>query len=80
MKNITAIGEIIFDIYPGNKSLGGAPLNFIYHINKLTEKGTFISRVGNDNNGREAIEFLGRNKILLSYIVYFLYNNSYFLD
>ena len=68
MKNITAIGEIIFDIYPGLKSLGGAPLNFIFHINKLTDRGTFISRVGDDNMGVEALEFLGRNNILLSHI------------
>jgi hypothetical protein len=43
MKNITAIGEIIFNVYPGYIKPGGAPLNFIYHIQKLTGKGTLIS-------------------------------------
>jgi fructokinase len=68
IKNIAAIGEIIFDIYPGNISLGGAPLNFIYHIKKLTGNGTFISRLGNDNAGIETLEFLGKNNIPITHI------------
>jgi fructokinase len=68
MKNITAIGEIIFDIYPGYKTPGGAPLNFIYHIHKLTGKSTFISRVGDDPAGKETLEFMGKNKLPVSHI------------
>lgn len=68
MKKITAIGEIIFDIYPDIKKLGGAPLNFIYHINKLTNNGLFISRVGDDEPGHEAISFLKHNNIPVDYI------------
>jgi fructokinase len=68
MKSITAIGEIIFDIYPGYKKPGGAPLNFIYHIQKLTGNSKLISRVGNDPPGKEAIEFFTKNNIALSYI------------
>jgi fructokinase len=58
VKKIAAYGEILFDIYSNSKNLGGAPLNFIYHINKLTGNGRIISRVGNDLLGREAIKFL----------------------
>lgn len=58
MNKIAAFGEILFDIYLNSKNLGGAPLNFIYHINKLTESGRIISRVGKDPLGREAIDFL----------------------
>jgi fructokinase len=68
MKKITAIGEIIFDIYPDIKKLGGAPLNFIYHINKLTKNGQFISRVGDDDPGHDAISFLKKNNIPVDYI------------
>lgn len=58
MKKIAAFGEILFDIYPDSKNLGGAPLNFIYHINKLHGNGRIISRVGDDLLGREAVELL----------------------
>jgi len=68
MKKITAIGEIIFDIYPDTKKLGGAPLNFIYHVHKLTNNGMFISRVGDDDMGKEAISFLQKNNIPVNLI------------
>lgn len=52
---ITSIGEILYDVYPDKKRLGGAPFNFIYHIWKLTGEGNFISSVGDDENGKEII-------------------------
>ncbi|MHB8578290.1 MAG: PfkB family carbohydrate kinase [Ignavibacteriaceae bacterium] len=58
MKKITSFGEILFDVYPGFKKLGGAPFNFIYHIKKLTGYGNFISKVGNDKNGNEIVNFM----------------------
>ena len=64
MNKITAFGEILFDIYANSKSLGGAPLNFIYHINKLTGSGRIISRVGKDFLGKDAIDFLNSKGLL----------------
>lgn len=60
MKNfrVTAIGEILYDVYPDKKRLGGAPFNFIYHIWKILGKANFISSVGNDENGQEMLSFL----------------------
>ncbi len=63
MSRITAIGEILFDVYPNGKNLGGAPFNFIYHIIKLTGSGKFISAVGNDANGKEILRFLENSGI-----------------
>ncbi len=66
--NITSIGEILFDIYPDHKKLGGAPLNFIYHIKKLTDSGNIISRVGKDVLGNRAANELRLANISLDYI------------
>ncbi len=63
MLRITSIGEILFDIYEDKKAIGGAPFNFIYHVINLTGKGNFISRIGNDELGRELIKFLEEKKI-----------------
>lgn len=68
MKRITAYGEILYDIYPGTKTLGGAPFNFIYHVKKFTDQGNFISSIGNDELGKEIIDFLKSGDIPLSYI------------
>lgn len=64
MNRIAAFGEILFDIYANSKNLGGAPLNFIYHINKLTGNGKIISRVGKDELGKEAANFLSSKRVL----------------
>lgn len=68
MKKITAIGEILFDIYPESKNLGGAPLNFLYHINKFIGGGNIISRIGKDELGEEILNFLKISSISSEYI------------
>ena len=68
MKKITAIGEILFDVYPHNKKLGGAPFNFIYHIINLTGEGNFVSRVGKDELGNEILKFLSDHNISSKYV------------
>jgi len=57
-KKIAAFGELLWDLLPNGKVLGGAPANFIYRINSFGDEGTLLSRVGNDKAGREAREAL----------------------
>ena len=68
MLKITAIGEILFDIYPEYKNLGGAPLNFLYHVYKLTGQGNIISRIGTDVLGKNVVDFLNSSGIYSGYI------------
>lgn len=60
--DVTAIGELLFDVYPEYKKLGGAPFNFLYHVWKLTGSGNFISRVGSDEYGDQIIDKLEKQK------------------
>jgi len=57
-KKIAAFGELLWDLLPNGKVLGGAPANFIYRINSFGNHGTLLSKVGNDKAGREAREAL----------------------
>ncbi|MBM4170911.1 MAG: carbohydrate kinase [Ignavibacteria bacterium] len=57
---VTSIGEFLWDIYPDQKRLGGAPFNFIYHIWKLLGTANFISSVGNDPLGNEILAYLNK--------------------
>ncbi len=68
MNRVTAIGEILFDIYPTSKKLGGAPINFLYHVFKLTGQGNIVSRVGKDILGSNIFEFLKNNSISVDFI------------
>jgi fructokinase len=63
MAEITAIGlgELLWDMLPGGRQLGGAPANFAYHMNSLGGVGIPVSRVGDDALGRDAVaELTGR--------------------
>jgi len=68
MNKITAIGEILFDVYPDSEKLGGAPLNFLYHVHKFAGAGNIISRIGNDEPGKEILQFLENCNISSNYI------------
>lgn len=57
-KKIAAFGELLWDLLPSGKVLGGAPTNFIYRINSFGDEGSLLSKVGNDKAGREAREAL----------------------
>ena len=49
---ILVIGEILFDVFPNYKRLGGAPFNFAYHLKNLNFPVRFISRIGTDAAGK----------------------------
>ncbi len=55
---IVSIGEVLFDVFPRYRRLGGAPFNFIHHLGALGFETRFVSRVGNDPAGWEILEFL----------------------
>ena len=53
------LGEVLWDLLPGGRQLGGAPANFAYHVHALGGDGRGISRVGSDDLGRDIMERLG---------------------
>ncbi|MDR0326757.1 MAG: carbohydrate kinase [Planctomycetaceae bacterium] len=54
---ILAIGEALWDMLPSGRKLGGAPANFAFHCTQLGADARVLSRVGNDDLGRELVEF-----------------------
>src|SRR4051794_21441052 len=55
---IVGVGEVLWDLFPGGKQLGGAPANFAYHAHAQGAEGFVISAVGDDDLGREIVEKL----------------------
>ncbi len=51
---IVGIGEILWDLFPDGKKLGGAPTNFAYISNLLGDVGIPASRLGDDAYGHAA--------------------------
>ena len=56
---LAGLGEILWDILPAGKQLGGAPANFAYHGQALGAKGVVVSCVGDDELGKEILSRLG---------------------
>ncbi len=50
---IVGLGEILWDLLPGGRQLGGAPFNFTFHCHQLGHTSAMVSRVGADDLGRE---------------------------
>lgn len=46
---------MLWDLLPTGPQLGGAPANFAYHARALGAEASVITRVGNDDHGREVI-------------------------
>ena len=50
--HLIGIGEILWDVLPAGKLLGGAPANFVYHARALGGDATLVTAVGDDDEGR----------------------------
>ncbi len=57
-KVIVGIGELLWDVFPTGKAIGGAPANFAYHAKRLGEEGWAVSAIGDDELGRETMDVL----------------------
>lgn len=55
---ILSFGEIIWDVYPQKKCIGGAPLNFAAHAAREGAEAYLLSAVGNDTLGAEALDII----------------------
>jgi fructokinase len=50
---IVGVGEVLWDLLPSGRQLGGAPFNFVFHCHQLGHAAVMVSRVGHDDLGRD---------------------------
>ncbi|MCH5346041.1 MAG: carbohydrate kinase, partial [Muribaculaceae bacterium] len=55
---VIGMGEILWDVLPEGKKLGGAPCNFAYHVGQFGLPSVAISAIGDDPLGREILATL----------------------
>ncbi len=60
---VIGIGEVVFDIMPDSRKLGGAPADFLHYAVKFGAEGKLISAIGADDLGREVISELDKFNI-----------------
>ena len=65
---VVGLGELIWDVFPEGRRLGGAPSNFAYVSRLLGARAAVASRVGRDPLGVEAVERLGRAGLSVRFV------------
>jgi fructokinase len=53
LPSIVGLGEVLWDLLPSGKVLGGAPFNFTFHCHQFGHAAVMVSRVGRDELGHE---------------------------
>jgi len=66
---VVGIGEIVWDIFPdGVRRLGGAPANFVYYSQLFGRKSFLVSRIGDDDLGKETMALMNQHGLNIDYI------------
>lgn len=73
MKTFTCFGEVLWDLFPDDEIIGGAPLNVALRLQSFKNDVVVISAIGNDNLGNKLKDYLNSNGLTSSYIQ----NNNY---
>jgi len=66
---VAGIGELLWDVFPHHKRLGGAPANFAFHCYQLGAKAYPVSCVGTDELGRRIRDELREIGVDASYVL-----------
>ncbi len=62
-KRIVAFGELVWDLFPDDQKIGGAPVNLVFRVNAMGDEGFLLSRIGEDQLGQDALAELAKLKI-----------------
>ncbi|MEK6492219.1 carbohydrate kinase [Myroides odoratimimus] len=65
---VVCFGEVLWDIFPTYKKIGGAPLNVAYHLHKMGIASHIITKVGTDDAGQKIVSRLKEVGACTSYI------------
>lgn len=58
MSNIACFGEVLWDVFPTHKKIGGAPLNVANRLQALGNDVTMISAIGEGGNGTKLLDYI----------------------
>ena len=67
MLQITCFGEVLWDVFPTYRRIGGAPLNVALRLHSLGADVKMISRVGNDKDGSEIYDYAASEGLSTAY-------------
>lgn len=66
--SVVCFGEILWDVFPDKKVIGGAPLNVALRLHSFDTNVTMVSCLGDDANGDEVLAYLNRLNLNQTFI------------
>ena len=67
-KKVIGVGELLWDVLPTGRRIGGAPVNFTHYVNALGCEGYAVSAVGRDASGDDLLAEFRRTGLSDSYL------------
>ena len=67
-KKVIGVGELLWDVFPSGRRIGGAPVNFVHYVDALGCEGHAVSAVGRDASGDDLLGEVQRYGIDASYL------------
>ena len=61
---VIGMGEVLWDVLPEGKKLGGAPCNFAYHVSQFGLDSYAVSAIGEDALGKEILKNLDEKGVM----------------
>jgi fructokinase len=67
-KKVVCFGEVLWDVFPAEKVVGGAPMNVAIRLQSLGIESRIISRIGKDGLGTQLVKIIQDNNVDTSLI------------
>lgn len=65
---VVCFGEVLWDVFPTHKKIGGAPLNMALRLQSFNNDVTMISSVGDDKRGKMLLDYMAQNGVNTDYV------------
>jgi len=66
--SVICFGEVLWDMLPTGQKPGGAPMNVAIHLKQQGQNPVLISKIGNDNEGIELLQFLRNSGLKTDFV------------
>ena len=66
--SIVCFGEVLWDLFPNYRKIGGAPLNVALRLASLGNNTYMISRVGDDDLGTQLLQYISSKGVAIDHI------------
>lgn len=68
MNTFTCFGEVLWDVFPDHKKIGGAPLNVALRLKSFNNDVAIISGIGKDELGEKIMSFLEQRELRANHV------------